>query len=57
MKQRYGRSRAPRRSRQPKSNEMADSEVITILLVGELSMQNARELGCVSMLAAGDSQI
>lgn len=36
MKRRYGRSSAPRRSRQPKSNEIADSEVMTIILVGEL---------------------
>lgn len=36
MKQRYGSSNAPRRHRGPGPHEFADSEVLTVLLVGEL---------------------
>jgi hypothetical protein len=36
MKQRFGRSNAPRKRRGPREDEFADAEVLTVLLVGEL---------------------
>ena len=36
MKARYGSSNAPRKRRGPRSDECSDSEVLTVLLVGEL---------------------
>lgn len=36
MKQRFGSANAPRKGRGPKQDELADSEVVTILLVGEM---------------------
>jgi hypothetical protein len=36
MKERFGKSNAPRKGRGPRPDEFADSEVLTILLVGEL---------------------
>lgn len=36
MKQRFGSSNAPRKGRSPRPSEFCDSEVLTVLLVGEL---------------------
>lgn len=36
MKNRFGQANAPRKGRGPRADEFADSQVLTVLLVGEL---------------------